>query len=229
LETEIPIITVDGPSGSGKGTLSRLLSRSLGWSLLDSGALYRLVGLAARNHGVRLDNHEALKVLAEFLDVQFLAPTSDDGDTRVVLEGDDVTDTLRSEEVGRLASEVAAIPVVRTALLRRQRAFKTSPGLVADGRDMGTVVFPEAQLKVYLTASPGERAERRYKQLKDKGDDVSLPRLAAEIGERDKRDSERVVAPLRPAEDALIVDTTGVAVEAVLKRLLEEAAQRGIV
>jgi CMP/dCMP kinase len=229
VDADIPVITIDGPSGSGKGTLSRLLSRALGWQLLDSGALYRLVGLAARNHGVALSNWNALRVLAEFLDVQFLATSVEEEATRVMLEGDDVSDTLRTEEVGRLASEVAVIPAVRTALLLRQRAFKTAPGLVADGRDMGTVVFPEAQLKVFLTASAMERAERRYKQLKDKGEDVSLPRLAAEIEERDRRDSERPVAPLRQAVGAVIIDTTGLTIEAVFERLIREAAQRGLV
>ena len=194
-EEDIPVIAVDGPSGSGKGTVCRLLARELGWNLLDSGAMYRLVGLAARNHGVRLDNHAALDVLAGHLDVQFRP--GEDTEARVILEGEDVSQLLRTEEVGALASEVAAVPAVRASLLRRQRAFKIRPGLVADGRDMGTVVFPEAQFKVFLTASADERARRRYKQLKDKGEAVSLPRLVADIEARDRRDTERSVAPLR--------------------------------
>ena len=163
-EDDIPVIAVDGPSGSGKGTICRLLARELGWNLLDSGALYRLVGLAARNHGVRLDNHAALEVLAGHLDVQF-RPGDDADEARVILEGEDVSLLLRSEEVGALASEVAALPGVRASLLRRQRAFKIRPGLVADGRDMGTEVFPEAQFKVFLTASAEERHADRERRL----------------------------------------------------------------
>jgi cytidylate kinase len=224
----VPVITVDGPSGSGKGTICRLLARELGWRLLDSGALYRLVGLAARNHGVRFDNHPALQVLAGHLDVQFLTGKDQDEDVRVVLEGEEVTELVRSEDVGALASLVAAVPAVRAALLERQRAFRESPGLVADGRDMGTVVFPGAELKVFLTASAGERAERRYKQLIGKGDAVSLPRLVADIEARDRRDIERSVSPLRPAQDAVIVDTTSMSISGVLQRLLAEVRERGI-
>jgi cytidylate kinase len=224
----VPVITVDGPSGSGKGTVCRLLARALGWRLLDSGALYRLVGLAARNHGVQFANHAALEVLAGHLDVQFIAGDDAREEVRVVLEGEDVTELVRSEEVGALASEVAAIPGVRAALLARQRAFREGPGLVADGRDMGTVVFPQAELKVYLTASAEERAERRYKQLIGKGDAVSLPRLVADIEARDRRDTERSVSPLRPAADAVVVDTTAMSVAAVLERLLAEVRERGI-
>jgi len=225
----VPVITVDGPSGSGKGTVCRLLARELGWNLLDSGALYRLVGLAARNHGVEFDNHRAIEVLAGHLDVQFLTGEGAAGEVRIVLEGDDVTEQVRSEEVGALASVVAAIGAVRDALLGRQRAFKLPPGLVADGRDMGTIVFPEAELKVFLTASAEERAERRFLQLIGQGDAVSLPRLVADIQARDRRDIERSVAPLRPADDAVVVDTTGVGVDAVFQRLLAEVRQRGIV
>ncbi len=225
---EAPVLAVDGPSGSGKGTVCRLLARELGWNLLDSGALYRLVGIAARNHRVGLDNHVALEVLAGHLDVQFL-PGAGDDEGRVILEGEDVGPMLRSEEVGALASEVAAVPAVRSALLTRQRAFRIPPGLVADGRDMGTVVFPDATLKVFLTASVGERAERRYKQLKDKGEAVSLPRLVEDIEARDRRDTERAVAPLRPAPDAVLVDTTGMGITEVFLRLMAEVKERGIV
>jgi len=227
MNQHIPVIAVDGPSGSGKGTICRLLAHALGWNLLDSGALYRLVGLAARNHGVEFDNHAALEVLAEHLDVQFRTGR-DAAEARVILEGEDVSDLLRSEEVGALASRVAAVPEVRSSLLLRQRAFRIAPGLVADGRDMGTVVFPDAQFKVYLTASAGERAQRRYKQLKDKGEAVSLPRLVADIEARDRRDTERSVAPLRPADDALTVDTTGLGIEEVFALLIAEVKERGM-
>ena len=228
MDTHVPVIAVDGPSGSGKGTICRLLASELGWNLLDSGALYRLVGLAARNHGVSMDNHLALEVLAGHLDVQFLPGRDERGEVRIVLEGEEVTERVRSEEVGALASRVAAVAGVRTSLLARQRAFRASPGLVADGRDMGTVVFPSAELKVFLTASAEERAERRYKQLIDKGDAVSLPRLVANIQARDQRDTERSVSPLRPASDAVIVDTTAMSIPAVLERLLVEVKERGI-
>jgi len=228
IEEVIPVVTVDGPSGSGKGTICRLLARELGWHLLDSGALYRVTALAARNHGVAFDDHQAMEVLAGHLDVQFEAGTDLGDEARVILEGDDVTDLVRTEETGALASEVAVIPVVRSALLQRQRAFRTRPGLVADGRDMGTVVFPQAELKIYLTASADERAERRFLQLQQKGENVSLPRLVSDIKARDKRDMERAVAPLRPAQDALTVDTTGVGIDAVFQQVLSAAIDKGL-
>lgn len=224
----VPVITVDGPSGSGKGTLCRLLARELGWNLLDSGALYRLVGLAARNHGVEVDNHAALEVLAGHLDVQFEPGMDDSGDVRIVLEGEDVTGLVRSEEVGALASQVGAVAAVRAALLDRQRAFCVAPGLVADGRDMGTEVFPGAELKVFLTASPEERAVRRFRQLIDKGDAVSLPRLVADIEARDRRDLERPVSPLRPSPEAVVIDTTGIAIADVFARLMSLIRDRGL-
>lgn len=224
----VPVITVDGPSGSGKGTLCRLLARELGWNLLDSGALYRLVGLAARNHGVEVDNHAALEVLAGHLDVQFEPGMDDSGDVRIVLEGEDVTGLVRSEEVGALASQVGAVAAVRAALLDRQRAFCVAPGLVADGRDMGTEVFPGAELKVFLTASPEERAVRRFRQLIDKGDAVSLPRLVADIEARDRRDLERPVSPLRPSPEAVVIDTTGIAIVDVFARLMSLIRDRGL-
>ena len=223
----VPVITVDGPSGSGKGTVCRLLAQSLGWNLLDSGALYRLVGLAARNHGVDMDNHPALEVLAGHLDVQF-EPDGDEGALRIVLEGEDVTQAVRTEEVGALASRVAAVGAVRGALLERQRAFRVMPGLVADGRDMGTEVFGDAQLKVFLTASAEERAERRYRQLIATGDAVSLPRLVSDIEARDRRDTERAVSPLRPAADAVSLDTTGLGITEVFDRLMRLARDRGL-
>lgn len=221
------VITIDGPSGSGKGTIAGLLAQKLGWNLLDSGALYRLLAFAARNHGMDLANEEALKTLAAHLDVQFIA-AADGKPQRIILEGDEVTDAIRNEQVGAGASQVAALPAVREALLQRQRAFLEAPGLVADGRDMGTVVFPQAPLKVFLTASAEERARRRYLQLKGKVDGVSLPSLLDEIRERDERDMRRAVAPLKPAIDAIQLDSTELSIEQVLDRILSEVANRDL-
>lgn len=223
----VPVITIDGPSGSGKGTVAALLAGKLGWNFLDSGALYRLLAFAARNHGVDLTNEEALKVLAEHLDVQFGAARDGYGMV-IILEGEDVTEAIRNETVGAGASQVAALPVVRTALLQRQKAFREAPGLVADGRDMGTVVFPDAPLKIFLTASAEERARRRYLQLKARGDDVNLASLLEEIRERDERDTQRAVAPLKPAEDAIQLDSTTLSIEEVLQRILSEVADRDL-
>jgi len=223
----VPVITIDGPSGSGKGTVAALLAGKLGWNFLDSGALYRLLAFAARNHGVDLTNEEALKVLAEHLDVQFGAARDGHGMV-IILEGEDVTEAIRNETVGAGASQVAALPVVRTALLQRQKAFREAPGLVADGRDMGTVVFPDAPLKIFLTASAEERARRRYLQLKARGDDVNLASLLEEILERDERDTQRAVAPLKPAEDAIQLDSTTLSIEEVLQRILSEVADRDL-
>ena len=218
-----PVLAIDGPSGSGKGTVSRLVAARLGWHLLDSGALYRLVGLAAARHGIALNDEAALEGLARQLDVAFQG----EGDaTRVLLEGDDVSDAIRTEQAGNSASKVAALPAVRAALLARQRAFRTPPGLVADGRDMGSVVFPDAELKVFLTASPQERAKRRYKQLKEKGFGGSLSALSEDIAERDRRDASRAVAPLKPADDAVLVDTTDLNIDGVVERVLELVAAR---
>ncbi|UYP28937.1 (d)CMP kinase [Pseudomonas sp. Z8(2022)] len=216
-----PVIAVDGPSGSGKGTLCALLARQLGWNLLDSGALYRLLAFAAGNHGIDLTNEEALKQLAAHLDVQFI-------DKRIILEGEEVTDAIRNEQVGAGASMVASLPAVRDALLQRQRAFREMPGLVADGRDMGTVVFSDAPLKIFLTASAEERARRRYLQLKAKGDDVNLASLLDEIRARDERDTQRAVAPLKPAADAILLDSTELSIEQVLERILREVAERDL-
>ncbi|MBH3341941.1 (d)CMP kinase [Pseudomonas mendocina] len=216
-----PVITVDGPSGSGKGTLCALLAKQLGWNLLDSGALYRLLAFAAGNHGIDLTNEEALKQLAAHLDVQFI-------DKRIILEGEEVTDAIRNEQVGAGASMVASLPAVREALLQRQRAFQEMPGLVADGRDMGTVVFTDAPLKVFLTASAEERARRRYLQLKAKGDDVNLASLLDEIRARDERDTQRAVAPLKPAAEAIVLDSTELSIEQVLERILREVADRDL-
>ena len=222
-----PVITIDGPSGSGKGTVAGRLAKELGWNLLDSGALYRLLAFAAGNHGVALDNEALLSTLAAHLDVQFVGAT-EGSPARIILEGDDVTHAIRGEDVAAGASMVAALPAVRAALLQRQRAFQEFPGLVADGRDMGTVVFPDAPLKVFLTASAEERARRRYLQLKAKGDDVSLPRLLDEIRARDERDTQRAIAPLKPAADAIQLDSTELSIEQVLQRIMSEIALRDI-
>ncbi|UCJ15750.1 (d)CMP kinase [Pseudomonas sp. MM211] len=227
MSLNAPIITIDGPSGSGKGTVAGLLAKQLGWNLLDSGALYRLLAFSARNHGVDLSNEESLKLLAAHLDVQFLA-AGDGKPQRIILEGEEVTDAIRNEQIGAGASQVAALPAVRDALLQRQRAFNEAPGLVADGRDMGTVVFPEAPLKVFLTASAEERANRRYLQLKAKGDNVNLASLLDEIRARDERDTQRAVAPLKPAADAIQLDSTELSIEQVLERILSEVANRDL-
>ena len=222
-----PVVTIDGPSGSGKGTISRAVAaRAAGWHLLDSGALYRLVALAGMQAALQADDAPGHARLAASMEVQF--SVGPDGGELVTLAGVPVTEQIRSETAGQGASRVAAWPDVRSALLERQRAFARPPGLVADGRDMGTVVFPAADLKIFLTASPAERAFRRYKQLKDKGSDVSLPALSREIAERDQRDSTRAVAPLKPAPDAAVIDSTGLTIEAVVDRVLALGASRGL-
>lgn len=225
--TPAPVITIDGPSGSGKGTVAGRLAKALGWNLLDSGALYRLLALAASNHSVKLDNEVTLAKMAAHLDVQFVGAT-DGHPARIILEGQDVSNDIRTETVAAGASQVAALAAVREALLQRQRAFQEFPGLVADGRDMGTVVFADAPLKVFLTASAEERARRRFLQLKAKGDDVSLPRLLEEIRARDERDTQRAIAPLKPAADAIQLDSTELSVEQVLERIMSEIALRDI-
>ena len=217
-----PVIAIDGPSGTGKGTIARLVKAWLGWHLLDSGALYRVTASHAENRGVALDDAARVAALAQALPVAFIEGAQD---TRVLLEGEDVSDRIRSEAAGSAASRVAAIPAVRAALLARQRAFRQAPGLVADGRDMGTVVFPDAELKIYLTASVEERARRRYKQLNEKGMGVNLPQLLEDIAERDRRDEQRAIAPLKPATDAIILDTTDSDIATVVdhvKRLVRE-------
>ena len=212
-----PVIAIDGPSGSGKGTLCQSLARHLGWHLLDSGALYRLVGMAADKHGCAFDDEAAIAELAANLDVEFVAGASGEP-TRVLLEGEDVSADLRTEITGMLASKVAVLPAVRSALLGRQRDFAKAPGLVADGRDMGTVVFTTAPVKIFLTASAEERAERRH--------NVNLATLLGEIRARDKRDSERELAPLKPADDAVQIDSSGLGIEEVFNRVLAEVNAR---
>ena len=218
MTKQAPVIAIDGPSGSGKGTIARRVAAAFGWHLLDSGALYRLLALAATRRGISLDDADALAKLALDLDVRF--EVDEAGDEFIWLDGEPVRGELRTEEAGRGASQVAALQPVRDALLALQRSFRQPPGLVADGRDMGTHVFPGAALKVYLTASAEERARRRHKQLNDKGIDVSLAALSRDIEDRDRRDSERSVAPLRPAEDARILDSSGQSIEAVTNRVL---------
>lgn len=223
----IPVITVDGPSGAGKGTVSHMLADALGWHFLDSGALYRVTGQACLIEGVNWDDHPAVTAIARHLQVSFRAAAS--GEILVAYKGIDVSREIRTEEGGRGASTVAAIPAVREALLARQREFLRAPGLVADGRDMGTVVFPAAPLKIFLTASARERAERRYRQLIAKGENVSLPRLLEDIEERDARDSSREVAPLVPAQDAVIIDSTGTSIEDVFAQAMQEVRERGLI
>jgi len=222
----VPIVTIDGPSGSGKGTISRAVARHAGWHLLDSGALYRLVALAGLEQGLDASDVAAHAALARSMDVSF--GTEAGGGERVTLDKAVVTGELRSEVAGAGASRVAAWPEVRDALLARQHAFARAPGLVADGRDMGTVVFPQADLKIFLTASPQERAQRRYKQLKDKGSDVSLAALSREIAERDRRDTTRTVSPLKPAPDAEVIDSTGLMIEQVVDRVLDAGRRRSL-
>jgi cytidylate kinase len=219
------VIAIDGPTGSGKGTVSRGLARRLDWHLLDSGALYRLVAVAAERQGVALEDFGALARIAATMPVRFATVGDHE---QILLDSEDVTATVRTEERGREASQVGAIPDVRTALLERQRQFARPPGLVADGRDMGSVVFPAAALKVFLTADPDERAARRYKQLKEKGIGVSLARLSRDIVERDERDAQRPVAPLQPAPDARVLDSTKLNAQQVVDQILVWAQAAGI-
>ena len=218
---DVPVITIDGPGGSGKGTIAHRVAEQLGWHCLDSGALYRIVGVVGLQRGLSLTDEAALVAMAGKLDIRF-----EPG--HVWVDGLDMEDAIRGEEAGTAASAVGALPALRAALLQRQRDFAAKPGLVADGRDMGTVVFPAAPVKVYLTASAEARAERRYNQLKNKGMSVSLPDLLADIRARDERDMNRPVAPLRPAADARIVDSTDMSIEEVTAAVLAFAAENGV-
>ena len=213
---DIPVLTIDGPSGSGKGTVAQLMAKDLGWHYLDSGALYRVLAQASIKHGVELGDESSISTLAKNLDVVFLVKS---GELEVLLEGWNVTTLIRSEQAGNAASKVAALPLVRSALLERQRDFRQLPGLVTDGRDMGTVVFPDASYKIFLNASAEVRAQRRHKQLKEKGIESNIPDLIDEISERDERDRKRTVAPLRPATDAIQLDSTSLGIENVFDRV----------
>jgi cytidylate kinase len=213
---DIPVLTIDGPSGSGKGTVAQLMAKELGWHYLDSGALYRVLAQAAIKHHIDLANETAVAEIAQNLDVEFVVQQ---GTLMVLLEGQDVSTLIRSEQAGNAASKIAALPLVRNALLERQYAFRQAPGLVTDGRDMGTVVFPDARYKVFLNASAEERAKRRHKQLKEKGIESNLAGLVTEISERDQRDSQRKVAPLKPAKDAIQLDSTRLGIDDVFHRV----------
>jgi len=222
-QTQIPVITIDGPSGAGKGTIAQLLASKLGFHILDSGSLYRLTALASLNDQIALEDEAAISEVAAQLDVVF-KPT-DEG-LQILLRGEDVSEAIRAEDIGMRASRVAAISAVRDALLQRQRDFMLAPGLVADGRDMGTTVFPDARLKVFMTASAEERAERRYKQLKAKGINANIAALVADLKARDEQDANRAVSPLKPADDAILLDTTEMSIQQVTEKLLELARQR---
>lgn len=225
--SQVPVITVDGPSGAGKGTISHMLADRLGWHLLDSGALYRVVGQACLIEGVSWADEPGVTAIARHLDVSFT--TAPSGEILVAYKGQDVSRAIRNEQGGRGASTVAAIPSVRQALLARQREYLQAPGLVADGRDMGTVVFPAAPLKFFLTASAEERAARRHKQLIAKGESVSLARLLRDIKERDARDSSRAVSPLVPAEDAIVVDSTATPIPDVFEQVMLVVSEKGLI
>ena len=216
MMNDIPVLTIDGPSGSGKGTVAQLMAKDLGWHYLDSGALYRVLAKACTKHGVELSDETSVSTLAKNLDVVFLFKN---GELEVLLEGQNVSTLIRSEQTGNAASKVAALPLVRSALLERQHHFRQLPGLVTDGRDMGTVVFPDAPYKIFLNASAEVRAQRRHKQLKEKGIGSNISDLINEISERDERDRNRRVAPLRPATDAIQLDSTSLGIENVFERV----------
>ena len=217
--SNIPVLTIDGPAGSGKGTIVEHVAKELGWHILDSGALYRIVAVAAEKKNIAFDDDDSLAELAKKLDAVFLPCKG--GGVEVRLDSEDVSKAIRTEDCGCAASKVAANAEVRKALLQRQRDYLLSPGLVADGRDMGTVVFPNAFAKIFLTASAEERAKRRYKQLNEKGQDVILSRLILDIQERDQRDMNRAEAPLKAADDAITIDTSDLSIEEVVAQVLE--------
>jgi len=218
----IPVITVDGPSGAGKGTICQKVADNLGWHILDSGSLYRLTALAATQDAADFTDEEVIGDIARQLDVVF---ESTDNGLRILLRGEDATETIRKEDMGMAASKIASITKVRDALLERQRVFAQNPGLVADGRDMGTTVFPNAKLKVFMTASCEERAKRRYNQLKEKGINANLAALVTDLKVRDEQDANRAVSPLKPADDAIMLDTTEMSIEQVTEKVLEMVKQ----
>jgi len=222
MSADTPVIAIDGPSGTGKGTISQLVARHLGWHLLDSGALYRVIAVGAEKNDIKTNDINGLKKFAEGMQVAF----STEFEGSITLDDDEISHQVRLEETAEKASVVAAIPEIREVLLQRQRDFQLPPGLVADGRDMGTVVFPDSRLKIYLTASPEERAQRRYKQLINKGVSVNLRALLQDIASRDERDANRAVSPLRPAEDAVVIDTTSLTIEEVFKEVLGKVSER---
>ena len=224
MADSVPVLAIDGPSGSGKGTVSQRLAAELGWAFLDSGAVYRALALLAREQGISLEEVDRLVEIAKKMEISFVP--EENGICSALVNGAEVSEGLRTEEVASLASQIAAEPEIRLALLEKQRQFQQAPGLVADGRDMGTVVFPTAMLKIYLTASAEVRAERRYKQLKEKGFDVNLPRLLGEIRERDERDAGRKASPLKPADDAVIVDTSDMTIDEVVDHIRTLLQQR---
>ena len=227
IQTTPPVLTIDGPSGSGKGTVSRLLANELGWHYLDSGALYRITALAAQAAEIPFDYAETVADYALTLDIEF---TSDEqGREQILVNGEDIASQVRLETTGELASQIAALPAVREALFQVQRKFAEQPGLVADGRDMGTIIFPDARCKIFLDASASERADRRYKQLKEKGVSVSLARLREEIEARDARDRGREIAPLVPADDALVLDSTAMGIDEVVDRIRQRLRSESII
>ena len=222
MSADTPVIAIDGPSGTGKGTISQLVASHLGWHLLDSGALYRVIAVGAEKNDIKTNDINGLQKFAEGMQVAF----STEFEGSITLDDDEISHQVRLEETAEKASVVAAIPEIREVLLQRQRDFQLPPGLVADGRDMGTVVFPDSRLKIYLTASPEERAQRRYKQLINKGVSVNLRALLQDIASRDERDANRAVSPLRPAEDAVVIDTTSLTIEEVFKEVLGKVSER---
>lgn len=226
MKTRNPVITIDGASGTGKGVVTHRVAKKLGWGLLDSGVLYRVLAYAAEKHAIHFEDEPKLTDLANDLAIVFHAPSLSDP-PRIIFEDEDVTSLIRTEKMGNAASKVGAFPQVRQALLARQRAFRQPPGLVTDGRDMGTIVFPDAELKIFLTASPEERAKRRYHQLKEIGIHVNVGDLVHELKERDQRDQARAHAPLKPADDAICIDTDHLTIKEVVDRVIEEAHQRG--